>query len=808
MLDSIVAFYMVMVTLTCLLLVGLVYTKRLAFMGLACLVLAAWFSLPGLLGALILAHSTLGDTVFVTNSVLATHLVNDFPHWYGLPLLLSLALCLAFIWWGGDISEQTTDDKSATLCGRVHKRLRRQEPPKFYKELIAPRRAVWFAFAAVVFCTIFLSTSVLIELQQRIAGQQPLWKEMTAELAELERIDFRLRQPGSPTQKLDSTSQVISAAEWQAIDTEMEAIAAHTRDVSRVARIWSGALRASAVATQNQAVAGVPAANEHADLQRWLTEVATVSSTLARAANALHSSPEQGTPSGVQAASYAKVLNALTTFRNLDAYVRVRSTAPFLTIGILYAVFLLFPWLIYISYLLSKRSTIARETRRDLEDFGAMGRFLDPIEPTSDQSQATAKAVASLLAKSSRALAEHDSEGSQQLLKAAWKRAKLKGDGGQYPVLQELACGCEKAQIAAGASFGLIELEYAYNEAVEAAIKTRQFYNREYVLGLLLHTIVSGVGWYYIFFSGTAIRLSEFITTDGASAGGLNDYVASNLSPVTAAFIGAWVFGVLMLLHNWTNDDLNPRSFFYATTRLIIGMLIGCVLTNVIPTVPLLTPDLVAFTIGIFPFDFTVIIAQECMRLVGGSFFAAGANQAAGSGVDNSSEGDKGGQTATITRGLAWTTRHSLNELDDISMWIEARLEQEGIDSVHALAMANIEQLLINTPYDGLVLADWIDQALLRVHVPDDKLVLMLGRGIRRASDLVTDCKDPKKRVTIEGLDENDMDRILASITKQPNLDYVTSFWDGRKSRILREREVQSAASWKAISTATQPAAA
>jgi hypothetical protein len=104
--DSIITFYLVMVTLTCLLLVGLIYTKRLVFMGLACLVLAAWFSLPGLLSALILAHSSLGDTVFSTNNLLAAHLVNDFPQWYGLPLLLSLALCLAFICLGGGDSKQ------------------------------------------------------------------------------------------------------------------------------------------------------------------------------------------------------------------------------------------------------------------------------------------------------------------------------------------------------------------------------------------------------------------------------------------------------------------------------------------------------------------------------------------------------------------------------------------------------------------------------------------------------------------------------------------------------------------------------
>jgi hypothetical protein len=809
-----------MISLVVMLITSLVTTKRLIFLALAVLVLVAWFSLPCLLDALALSQSPYGNSLVQANSEIIDHLETDFASWYWLPLMLGFALCFIYVAWGGAaldkavqaraVQDKVTQGGEANTWGKLRKRggklrcrLQRQDPPKFYTELIAPRRAIWFVFAAVVLSTIYLSTSVLIELQQRIGGQQPLWRELTATFYKLELSNRLIHLVDSPEQRI-SQRQAISRDEWDKISDDIYAIGILARDASRLSQLLSRSLNAASTSAQRSEGKESTGTSDQADLKRWLSEVSTVSSTIGRAASELQGEiqVQQGkrvrsgsdyAPNDRQVKSYLILTHALATFRNLDAYVSVRITGPLVTVGILYAVFVLFPWLIYISYLLSKRSTIARETRRDLEDFGLLGRFLDPTEPTGDPAHTAAKGVAAHLAEANAQYSNFP-EGSKTLLKRAWELATQVGEGAQYQVLSDLVtrhtCGSRAKDSQPRAQ----EITLAYNEAVEVVIKMRQFYNREYVVGLLLHTIVSGVGWYYIFFSGSAIRLSEFITVDGASANGLNTYVANNISAVTAAFIGAWVFGALLLLHNWTNDDLNPRSFFYTATRLIIGMLIGFVLANVAPKVPNVEPNLLAFTIGIFPFTFMATVVQECLRLFSLQFIYRDSVQ--GDGPE---------------RRLAWNTRHPLSELDDITTWTESRLDQEGIDSVHSLALANVEQLLLNTPYDGQVLADWIDQAILWVHVPYGKLTQVRASGIRTATDLIatyghstgvaslkqgeaaggkpnaSDSGDESQLKEGAAISDEEMARILKSIELEPNLTYVRHFWKRRNRRVEHE---------------------
>jgi hypothetical protein len=320
----------------------------------------------------------------------------------------------------------------------------------------------------------------------------------------------------------------------------------------------------------------------------------------------------------------------------------------------------------------------------------------------------------------------------------AWNMASEKGEDTQYHEFRKLMC---RDQVTGRYTVkevvrqaGAAQWTLAYHEAIEVAIKLRQFYNREYVIALVLFTIVSAVGWYYVFFSGSAVGLREFIGSSNASAVAFNQYLANNLTPVTAAFIGAWLYSVLYLLRNWTLDDLNPRSFFYAATRLIVGMLVGLVLANLLP-MPVDTPatdkfgwaNLLAFIIGIFPYTALAVVLQECFKLLPGI-----ARMGFGSRLDATTAG------TTDRLRIAWMSRHRLDELDDVTAWDEARLEQEGIDSIHALALTSPERLVINTPYEGPLVVDWLDQALLRVHTPDDLVSSLYDIGVRSATDLIS----------------------------------------------------------------------
>lgn len=76
-----------------------------------------------------------------------------------------------------------------------------------------------------------------------------------------------------------------------------------------------------------------------------------------------------------------------------------------------------------------------------------------------------------------------------------------------------------------------------------------------------------------------------------------------------------------------------------------------------------------------------------------------------------------------------------LTNLRGITPEIAARLREENIDDVRALAYADPIRLVRNVPYDLRQVIDWIDQALLATSLPQDYEKLM-ERGVTGAIDL------------------------------------------------------------------------
>ncbi len=126
-------------------------------------------------------------------------------------------------------------------------------------------------------------------------------------------------------------------------------------------------------------------------------------------------------------------------------------------------------------------------------------------------------------------------------------------------------------------------------------------------------------------------------------------------------------------------------------------------------------------------------------------------------------------------------------------MWDQARLLEEGIEDMHALATANLVNLLLGTRVPVNTLVDWVDQALLCLAVPKESG----GRqpreglrmfGIRTATDLIRvwDSTRPGAQavrapiaVTLAGDEETGTaaaEAILASVAGNPNLEHVKAF--------------------------------
>jgi hypothetical protein len=140
---------------------------------------------------------------------------------------------------------------------------------------------------------------------------------------------------------------------------------------------------------------------------------------------------------------------------------------------------------------------------------------------------------------------------------------------------------------------------------------------------------------------------------------------------------------------------------------------------------------------------------------------------------------------------------HPLSDLEGMSVWYEARLLEGGIEDMQGLATANLADLLLQVQVPTGRLIDWIDQALLLVHVGgvERRLAPKLRQlGIRTATDLLalfpaegmddSGSKETATKQLLESLGELGVDaatvhnlaRILA---REPQLQVVRNWKDG-----------------------------
>ncbi len=139
------------------------------------------------------------------------------------------------------------------------------------------------------------------------------------------------------------------------------------------------------------------------------------------------------------------------------------------------------------------------------------------------------------------------------------------------------------------------------------------------------------------------------------------------------------------------------------------------------------------------------------------------------------------------------SARFPLSDLDGLTVWDQARLLEEGIEDVHALATANLVDLLLGTRVPVNTLVDWMDQALLCLSVskefgdrqPRESLRMF---GIRTATDLIRvwDSTRPEAHLVrariaavLAGDEETGTamaEAILASMAGSPNLEHVKAF--------------------------------
>ncbi len=188
-------------------------------------------------------------------------------------------------------------------------------------------------------------------------------------------------------------------------------------------------------------------------------------------------------------------------------------------------------------------------------------------------------------------------------------------------------------------------------------------------------------------------------------------------SALAFGFLGGYFHTLYATFRSYARRDLQPKTYSHITVRILSVMTLAWVLEQVL-SVPDTVLWGVMFVVGLVP-ETGLVLIQEFVR--------------------NSMARRKRAAPDLLD------PHEPLTELDGIDLYDRARLQDEGVTNVEALAHHDLVELMFQTRIPAPRLLDWVDQAILHLHVnvrtPDGRPGRMLGvlrhHGIRTATNLV-----------------------------------------------------------------------
>jgi hypothetical protein len=196
-------------------------------------------------------------------------------------------------------------------------------------------------------------------------------------------------------------------------------------------------------------------------------------------------------------------------------------------------------------------------------------------------------------------------------------------------------------------------------------------------------------------------------------------------TPVRFAFIGAYFFALQMLFRRYVRRDLRSSAYVAVSIRVLLSVIGIWVVVEAVAMAPesWMTGDaqtvkksllVLGFVVGVFP--------RVGWQVIQATFKRAG---------------------SIVLPSLQ--TQLPLSDLDGLTVWHEARLEEEDVENIPNMATADLIDLFINTRFPPDRIIDWVDQSILYTQLgpqpkEDDQAgvrAILRAHGIRNASSLV-----------------------------------------------------------------------
>lgn len=285
--------------------------------------------------------------------------------------------------------------------------------------------------------------------------------------------------------------------------------------------------------------------------------------------------------------------------------------------------------------------------------------------------------------------------------------------------------------------FRLLGLTQGASGAAELDVLYRQIYSRQqFIIYVSLATLTTLLGFGLYHLRADLSFASEIVATT-----------------TFYTFLGAYVFSIQYVYRRYSTWDLQPTVYLYIVRRMIGVQAITFVAVGQLQTSANNVQALVAimaFVIGYFPDT-------------GIRWFVA-----------------------TVERPLGRFLQRNesrLSNIDGISLWHETRLRESGIDNVQNLAAADVRELLLGSRFSAQQLMHWIDQALLIINLPEEKVQQLHQYGIHTISAFraLWSKVEADQLAEIKQALPPAMQALYHATATGPNLHYVTQYWQAVK---------------------------